>query len=132
LTTRSSTGRAASGSARSSRSSTPRSSSAWSREKQLQLWSTSGTPYVDYKKGWERTPDLRRRINPLLDEYYQSSIQSSIEEIRKYKLIRRDVPFEGWLEPKYLNLALKELKLEDYWPQQGADGKVKVPGRKLG
>jgi len=102
------------------------------REKQLQLWSTSGTPYVDYKKGWERTPDLRRRINPLLDEYYQSSIQSSIEEIRKYKLIRRDVPFEGWLEPKYLNLALKELKLEDYWPQQGADGKVKVPGRKLG
>ena len=101
------------------------------RERQLQLWATSGTPYVDYKRGWERTKDLRNRINPLLDEYYHASIQRSIEEVKKYKLIRRDVAFEGWLEPKYLNQALKELKLEDYWPQQTADGKLKVPGRKL-
>ena len=100
------------------------------REKQYQLWSQSGTPYVDYKKGWERLPDLRDRMNPLLDDYYTASIQRSIEETKKYKLIRRDVSLEGWLEPKYLNNALKELKLEDYWPQQDAQGKVKVPGRK--
>lgn len=101
------------------------------RERQLQLWATSGTPYVDFKRGWERTKDLRDRINPLLDEYYQASIQRSIEEVKKYKLIRRDVAFEGWLEPKYLHAALKELRLEDYWPQQGADGKVNTSGRKL-
>jgi len=100
------------------------------REKQFQLWSTSGTPYLDYKKDWETTADLRNRINPLLDEYYTTSIQRSIEETKKYKLIRRDVNFDGWLEPKYLNNALKELKLEDYWPQQDAQGKIKVPGRK--
>ena len=101
------------------------------REKQYQLWATSGTPYVDYKKGWERTKDLRERMNPLLDEYYVASIQKSIEETKKYKLIRRDVSFDGWLEPKYLNNALKELKLEDFWPQQDASGKVKLPARKL-
>lgn len=101
------------------------------REKQYQLWSTSGTPYVDYKTEWDGTKDLRERINPLLDEYYHTSIQKSIEEIKNYKLIRRDVPYEGWVEPKYLTTALKELKLEDYWPQHDAQGKIKVPGRKL-
>ena len=30
-----------------------------------------------------------------------------------------------------LNQALKELKLEDYWPQYDAEGKLKVDGRKL-
>jgi sulfonate transport system substrate-binding protein len=101
------------------------------REKQYQLWATSGTPYIDYKKDWEKNTDLRDRHNPLLDEYYTSSIQSSIEETKKYKLIRRDVSFDGWLEPKYLNNALKELQLEDYWPQQDAKGAIKVAGRKL-
>ena len=66
---------------------------------------------------------------PQVDEYYTASIQNSIEETKKFKLIRRDVSFDGWLEPKYLNNALKELKLEDYWPQQDAAGKIKVPGR---
>lgn len=101
------------------------------REKQYQLWATSGTPYIDYKKTWEATRDLRERLNPLLDEYYVTSIQHSIEETKKYKLIRREVNFDGWLEPKYLQTALKELKLEDYWPQQDARGKIKVAGRKL-
>jgi sulfonate transport system substrate-binding protein len=101
------------------------------REKQYQLWSTSGTPYVDYKTDWVKSTDLRDRMNPLLDDYYTASMQRSIDETKKYKLIRRDVSLDGWLEPKYLNNALKELKLEDYWPQLDAQGKVKVPGRKL-
>ncbi len=101
------------------------------REKQYQLWATSGTPYIDYQREWERTTDLRNRINPLLDDYYRASIQNSIEEVKKYKLVRRDVAFDNWLEPKYLQQALKDLQLEDYWPQQGADGKTKTPGRKL-
>ena len=100
------------------------------RERQYQLWATSGTPYIDYKVQWDRTRDLRARINPLLDEYYSASIQRSIDEVKKYKLVRRDVTLDGWLEPKYLNQALKDLQLEDYWPQQDADGKVKVAGRK--
>ena len=101
------------------------------RERQYQLWATSGTPYIDYKVAWDRTRDLRTRINPLLDDYYAASLQRSVEEVKKYRLVRREVSIDGWLEPKYLQQALKELQLEDYWPQQDADGKVKVPGRKL-
>jgi sulfonate transport system substrate-binding protein len=101
------------------------------REKQFQAWATSGSQaYIDYKKDWESVPDLRTRLNPLLDDYYVASIKSSIEETKKYKLIRKDVSIDGWLEPKYLEHALKELHLEDYWPQYDADGKVKIAARK--
>jgi len=97
------------------------------REKEFQAWATSGSQaYIDYKKDWDSVPDLRVRINPLLDEYYVASLKNSIEETKKYKLIRKDVSIDGWLEPKYLNQALKELKLEDYWPQFDAEGKLKV------
>lgn len=94
------------------------------REQQYQLWTRSGSnAYVDNKKEWDRVKDLRVRHNPLLDDYYVASIQKAIAETRKYRLTRRDVSLDGWLEPKYLNNALRELKLETYWPTQAADGK---------
>lgn len=94
------------------------------RETQYQLWTRSGVnTYIDNKQTWARVKDLRTRINPLLDEYYLSSIQRSVDEIKKYRLIRRDVSLDGWIEPKYLNNALREQKLETYWPTQDASGK---------
>lgn len=107
------------------------SSQEANRERQYQLWATSGTAYLDYKAAWDKTRDLRDRQNPLLDEYYVASIEKSIEEVKRYKLVRRDVSIDGWIEPKYLQNALKDLKLEDFWPQEDANGQVKVPGRKL-
>lgn len=102
------------------------------REKELQAWATSGSQaYIDYKKDWEPVRDLRVRINPLLDDYYVASIRNSIEETKKFKLIRRDVSTDGWFEPKYLQQALKDLKLEDYWPQYDEEGKLKVEGRRF-
>jgi len=94
------------------------------REQQYQLWTRSGVnTYIDNKKEWDRVKDLRTRHSPLLDDYYKAQIQKAIVETRKYRLTRRDVNFETWLEPKYLNNALRELKQESYWPIQAADGK---------
>jgi sulfonate transport system substrate-binding protein len=94
------------------------------RESQYQLWTRSGdNTYIDNKRVWDRTKDLRNRINPLLDEYYTASIQRSISEIKSHRLSRREVSLDGWIEPKYLNNALREQKLETYWPTQDANGK---------
>jgi sulfonate transport system substrate-binding protein len=94
------------------------------RETQYQYWTRNGqNAYIDNKKEWDRVKDLRTRQNPLLDDYYKAQIQKAIAETRKYRLTRRDVSLDGWLEPKYLNNALAELKLETYWPTQAADGK---------
>jgi sulfonate transport system substrate-binding protein len=100
------------------------SSQEANRETQYQLWTRSGrNQYIDNKQTWSRVKDLRTRINPLMDEYYLTSIQRSVDEIKKYKLTRRDVSLEGWIEPKYLNNALREQKLETFWPTQDATGK---------
>jgi sulfonate transport system substrate-binding protein len=99
------------------------------RDKQLQLWARAGsTPYGDLKQQWSETKDLRARVNPLLDEYYWSAMTRAIQETKDFKLIRRDVTLEGWVEPKYLQQALKDTKLENYWPEYDAKGAVKKPG----
>lgn len=94
------------------------------RETQYQLWTRSGVnTYIDNKKSWDRVKDLRTRINPLIDDYYVAAIKKSIEETKRYRLTRREVSVDGWIERKYLNHALSELKLENYWPTQDAAGK---------
>jgi len=100
------------------------SSQEANREQQYQLWTRSGVnAYLDNKKEWDRVKDLRQRHSPLLDDFYKAKIQKAIAETRQYRLTRRDTPFEGWLEPKYLNNALRDQKLESYFPTQSADGK---------
>ena len=96
---------------------------AENRDKQFNLWARAGTdPYSNYKTDWAKVTDLRTRINPLLDAYYHAALQRAIGEIKEFKLIRKDVSLDGWIESKYLDTALKELKLENYWPQFDAKG----------
>ncbi|WUR13285.1 ABC transporter substrate-binding protein [[Empedobacter] haloabium] len=103
---------------------------AWSsdeknREAQYKLWSNSGTSYYEYQKTFVDVP-LKWRLSPLLDEYFVENLKKSIQQAREFKLIRRDVDINGWLAPQYLNTALKELKLEGYWPEFNAAGKPKL------
>jgi sulfonate transport system substrate-binding protein len=104
--------------------------SKWSSDEQnraeiMKMWSRQATDtYSDYVESWKQYK-LRERISPLLDEYYVSRLQTSVDETKHFKLIRRDVSINGWIEPKYLNAALKELKLEHYWDEYDKDGNVK-------
>lgn len=100
------------------------------RDEQFRLWAKSGTPYSDYKEEFLGTA-MRDRQNPLLDEYYTNFVKNSIEEAKKFRFTRREVPLEGWIEPKYLNHALKEYKLEGFWDEFDADGnrKKKLAGK---
>ena len=100
------------------------SSQEANRAAQYKLWSQSGTPLLDYKKDWDGT-SLKERINPLLDDFHRSQINDAVRVAKEAKLIRRDVDTKTWYEPKYLNNALKELKLENYWPQFNAKGQAK-------
>jgi sulfonate transport system substrate-binding protein len=91
----------------------------------LKNWSRQGvTTFLDYEQSW-KAYKLKERISPLLDEYYVASIQKSINEVKHFKLSRRYVDINGWIEPKYLNTALKEQKLEHFWPEFDKDGNEK-------
>lgn len=93
------------------------------REEQFRLWSQSGRPYADYKNDWAGY-SLKERHSPLLDEYFIAAIKESARESREFGLIRREVTVDDWLEPKYLNAALKELNLENFWPVLDAKGNL--------
>jgi sulfonate transport system substrate-binding protein len=103
--------------------------SAWvsdekNRDEIFRLFAKTGNPYSDYKEDYKGT-ELRDRFSPLLDEYYTNSLAKSIGEVKHFRFARRDAQIEGWVEPKYLQTALKELKLEGYWDEFDADGKRK-------
>jgi len=101
------------------------SSEEKNRTELMQMWSRQATDtYLDYVESW-KNDKLRERNSPLLDEYYVASIQKAIDETKRFKLIRHDVDIAGWIEPKYLNNALKELKLEHYWDEYDKDGNIK-------
>lgn len=95
------------------------------REAQYKLWSNSGVSYYEYQKTYVDVP-LKWRLSPLLDEYFVENLKKSIVQAKEFRLIRRDVDINGWLAPQYLNTALKDLKLEGYWPEFNAAGKPKL------
>ncbi|SMC29936.1 sulfonate transport system substrate-binding protein [Andreprevotia lacus DSM 23236] len=95
------------------------------RDQLFKFWGQAGsTPYGDYVKSWQGYT-LKERNSPLLDDYYVAALKKAIDESRRFKLVRSNVDINGWLEPKYLNQALKDLKLESYWQANDADGNVK-------
>lgn len=101
------------------------SSEEKNRTELMKMWSRQATDtFLDYSQSW-KNDSLRTRVSPLLDEYYVASLQKAVDETKRFKLIRRDVDINGWIEPKYLNNALKELKLEHYWDEFDKDGKLK-------
>ncbi|WP_432209410.1 ABC transporter substrate-binding protein [Acinetobacter variabilis] len=100
------------------------SSEEANRTTQYKLWSQSGIPLVDYQKTWDGW-NLKDRNSPLLDEFHRSQIDEALKIAKEAKLIRRDVDTKTWYEPKYLNHALKDLGLENYWRAFNANGQPK-------
>ena len=101
----------------------------WSSEEanrvaQYKLWAQSGIPLVDYQKTWDGW-NLKDRTTPLLDEFHRAQIDEALKIAKEAKLIRRDVDTKTWYEPKYLNNALKDLNLQNYWRAFNASGQPK-------
>jgi sulfonate transport system substrate-binding protein len=91
----------------------------------FQLWTKSGVQYNDYKEDFTGS-SLKLRSSPLLDEYFTSQYRRSIGDAKRFGLIRKDFAVESWIEPRFLNEALRAQKLESYWAPHGADGKPKA------
>lgn len=96
------------------------------RDQTFKIWARDGvTPYGDYLKQYDGV-SLKAVSSPILDDYYIARITKAAQEAKKYGLIRRDVNVEGWFDPKYVQNALKELKLENYWNEYDVAGEPKT------
>jgi len=94
------------------------------RDEAFTIWQRTGVTNAVLQEEFKGT-SLRDQFNPLLDSFFQAQYKDVIAFDKEQKLIRKDVDLAEWIEPKYLNAALKELKLENTWPQRSADGSTK-------
>ena len=92
------------------------------RENTLSLWAATGTPLSTYKKEYANIP-LALILDPIPDEYTISHLKDGIKFSKEKGIIRKAFTFEEWYDGSYLNRALKELKLEKYWPASDINGK---------
>lgn len=90
----------------------------------FKLWTSTGVfPEAVYRSEYSGAP-LAQRQSPLFDPYILARDKQAIADSYRFKLIRKPFELEQWVDQSYLNAALKELKLEHYWPRLDANGKL--------
>ena len=88
----------------------------------FKLWSKSGLPYANFDKAYAGV-DLKRHSSPIFDGYNVALIKQKLKAGQDLKLIRGNIDVDRWIEPKYVNNALKTLNLQTFWTPQGASAK---------
>ncbi|NHC03106.1 ABC transporter substrate-binding protein [Acinetobacter sp. 187] len=88
----------------------------------FKLWSKSGLPYANFVKA-NTGVDLKRHSAPIFDAYNISLIKQKLKAGQDLKLIRGNINVDQWIEPKYVNNALKTLNLQNFWTPLNASGK---------
>lgn len=86
------------------------------------LWAKSGVPAESWQSEYANQ-QLKDRSSPLIDPFLVARYQAVADDALRLNLIRQPVSVNGWFEPKYLDEALKTLKLQTYWPRFDASGK---------
>ena len=97
------------------------------REEAFQIWAKTGVSLDILREEFKGTT-LKAAFNPLIDDFFAAQYRDVIAFNREQKLIRTDVDFTQWVEPKYLNVALTQLGLTTFWPLRNANGDPLKPG----
>jgi sulfonate transport system substrate-binding protein len=93
------------------------------REAVFETWALSGVPAAIYRAEFKGQA-VRYRNSPLIDGFLVNFYKEQVVASKQLGYIRHDVDVDRWIEPKYLQRALAELKLENYWDAYDADGTV--------
>ena len=86
-------------------------------------WGKTEYPEKIWREDFIGQP-LRVRLSPLLDPFLVSRYKEAAKDAHALKLTRSVPEIGSWFDRRYLNVALKELKLETYWPVYGPDGQL--------
>jgi sulfonate transport system substrate-binding protein len=89
----------------------------------LQLWTKSGTTFSSYKEDFRGEP-TKYKLSPLVDPLVIANYEEQIKLTKQYGLIKEAFQFAPWLELGFLQRALKETGLENYWPIRNRDGSL--------
>ena len=93
------------------------------RDEVLRLWARAGTPFEHWKEDYAGEP-LRVRLNPNFDPFLVGRYQDAIDQAQRFKLSRAKFELAPWIDTRWLQVALREQKLENFWPVYQANGKI--------
>jgi sulfonate transport system substrate-binding protein len=93
------------------------------REEVLRLWARAGTPYEHWKEDYDGEP-LRVRLNPNFDPFLVARYKDTVEQAYRFKMTRAKIDVDKWIDQRFLKAALREQKLENYWPVFEPNGKI--------
>ncbi len=67
--------------------------------------------------------DLKFRFSPLIDDFVVESFRVGVEQAKELNLVRKTFDVGAWFEPKFVDKAVADLKLEAYWPRFDKQGR---------
>ncbi|WP_437879567.1 ABC transporter substrate-binding protein [Pseudomonas sp. LRF_L74] len=88
------------------------------------LATQSAIPAEIFRAEYQGT-DLLFRHSPRLDEFLRASYQDSIQRAAELRLIRRPFKVDDWFESRFVDAALQQQNLTDFWPVYDASGKAR-------
>jgi sulfonate transport system substrate-binding protein len=87
----------------------------------LQLTTRSGVPLSAVERDYAGDPIAwKDRWSPLYDDYMIDHYRDAIAFTRTQNLIRKDFPVEELFDRRFLETALRQLQLENYWQPRSA------------
>jgi len=91
----------------------------------LKIANQNGQPENVYRREYsDDSVSWKSRWSPLFDDLVSDHYVNAAKYSRKANLIRKDLNARQLFEPRFLNAALKTLKLEDYWQPRKLAGKA--------
>ncbi|AKJ29387.1 ABC transporter substrate-binding protein [Caldimonas brevitalea] len=91
------------------------------RQELLKLWASSGSA-TEATYDEEYRGALAPRMSPRFDPFAVARIQQGVADAYRFKLIRRSFDVGAWIEPRYVEAAVAQLKLDSLWPAYDAQG----------
>jgi sulfonate transport system substrate-binding protein len=87
----------------------------------FQLWTRTGFTFASFKEDWTGE-SMKYKTSPLIDPYVYSRYTFQISEAKRLGLTRTTFDIREWAEPSFLNAALQELGLQDFWAPRDESG----------
>jgi len=97
------------------------------RQAVFAIWAKSGLPAGSFAADF-KDERLAHRDSPVIDPYLIARYKDQVAHAKAYHLITNTVDVDSWFQPKYLNEALAELKLQNYWPTYDSRGNKLTDG----
>lgn len=90
----------------------------------FKAWTKAGIPLSSFKQDYGTIPG-KQILSPLFDEFYVTHLKDAVKASKEKRIIRKEFDVDKFIDSRYLDAALKELKQDKYWDEYDAKGNKK-------